>query len=245
VAPNALVSRVSEPINHLGSAFYFTPETVAAGRTMGLDGFRFYFLGRGGVLGDVEWPVVLAAFGYFRPALVEKMWTTAKARVPARDAARAYLECARDFGRERFAALDALDAFCGAAETVVDAAMVDPSGLALFAGLAAESRPPDLPARAMQLVATLRELRGSAHLLAVVATGLTTPVAHRIRRPDALEMFGWGPDDVRAPTPDDEALLAAAEEHTDRLIAPAYATLDAAGAAALVAGVDALVAAAG
>jgi len=238
-----LVARVSPAFGQLGSAYYFTPETVAAGKAVGLDGFRFYFLGRGGVLGDVEWPVVMSAFGYFKPSLVERLWTTAKERYPARDAARLHLERCHDYGRAHFGDVAGLAGFCEAAEAVKEAAMVDPAGLTLFAGWAAEPLAEDPPARAMQLVSALRELRGSAHLVAVVASGLPTPVAHRIRRPGDLEAFGWGPDDIPVPTDEDRTRLAAADALTDRLVTGAFAVLDDAGAAALVQGLEGIKAA--
>lgn len=233
------MARSFPAINRIGPAFYFTPETVAVGKEHGLDGFRFYFLGRGGVLGDVEWPIVSSAFGYFKPALVERMWTTAKERFPVADGARAYLGCLHDFGRAHFAALDGLDAFCEAATAVNDAVRVDPAGLTLWAGLAAQPLPEDLPARAMQLIATLREFRGSAHLVAVVASQLPTPVAHRIHRPDDLKAFGWGDDEIPVPTDEDRRRLAAANDLTDALVSPAFSVLDDDGAAALLAGLDA------
>jgi len=238
-----LVARASPSIGRLGSAFYFTPETVAVGKSVGLDGFRFYFLGRGGVLGDVEWPVVLSAFGYFKPALVERMWTTAKERHPARDAARLHLGSCRDHGRAHLGAVDGLAEFCDAAEAVKAAALVDPAGLTLFAGVAAEPLPADLPGRAMQLVTTLRELRGSAHLVAVVASGLPTPVAHRIRRPTELKAFGWEGDEIPEPTDEDRTRLADADVLTDQLVIPAFSVLDDAGAVALVHGLDGIQAA--
>lgn len=58
-----LLARISPLVGAAGSAFYVVLETLACGRETGLDGFRFYFLGRGGVLGDVEAPVVASAFG--------------------------------------------------------------------------------------------------------------------------------------------------------------------------------------
>jgi hypothetical protein len=240
---NDLVARACPPIHHLGPAFYFTPETVAAGKGLGLGGFRFYFLGRGGVLGDVEWPVVLSAFGYFKPSLVDKLWTTSRAVMAPRPAGRAFLACCQDFGRAHFMGVDGLGVFCEAAEAVNDAARLDPSGLTLWAGLAAEPLAPDLPARAMQLVTTLRELRGSAHLLAVVASGLTTAMAHRISRPDDVATFGWSEGEIPAPTAEDHRRMLAAEELTDALVAPAFAVLDDAGAMALLHGLDGLQAA--
>jgi hypothetical protein len=48
---------------------------------------QWYFVGRGGVLGDVEAPVVQSAFGYFAPAVVAKMWNGAREKIAPRDAA--------------------------------------------------------------------------------------------------------------------------------------------------------------
>lgn len=233
-----LIRTVSPKLNLLGAAFYFDQATLARGKELGLDGFRFYFLGRGGVLGDVEPAVVTSAFGYFHPSLVEKMWTSGKELVAPRDAGRAYAECAQAFGRARFAGIDGLDAFCAAAEAVVRA--THPAGLALFAGWAAEPLADDPPARAAQLATVLREQRGSVHLVAVLANGLTAELAHYLRRPGDYAMFGYDGDRCPEVTDDDRARLAAADELTDQLLVPPFSVLDDAAARAFVDGVDAL-----
>ena len=237
---NDLMARACPSLGHLGSAFYFTPETVGVGKGVGLDGFRFYFLGRGGVLGDVEPAVVTSTFGYFKPSLVEKMWTSARERYAARDASRLYVRCCQDHGRARLASADGLEGFCDAGEKVIAKAMEDPAGLTLFAGWAAEPLAEDLPGRAMQLVAVLRELRGSAHLVAVKASGLPTPVAHAIKRPKEVAVFGWAEGEVPEPTDDDRNALESAEALTDRLLAPAFVALDDTEAAAFLAGLEAI-----
>jgi hypothetical protein len=188
------------------------------------------------VLGDVDSSVIRSAFGYFEPGLVEKMWTSAKSTVSPRVAARAYMECGAEFGRSHFADLPGLDAFCAAAGAVNDAA--DPVGLALYSGIRSEPLADDAPARAMQLMTVLREFRGSAHLIAIRASGLDAKTAHFIRRPSDVGMFGW--DNADAPTITDVeiAQLAAADALTDRLVLPAYSVLDAAGRDALVSGLD-------
>jgi hypothetical protein len=236
VTTDDLVHTADPIIGAIGSAFYFIPPTLARGKELGLDGFRWYFLGRGGVLGDVEAPVVASAFGYFNPALVEKIWTSAREKLAPREAAREYLACAHAFGRERFAAVAGLERFCDAAEAIVAAA--DPAGRALFAGLNAEPRPDDLPARTMQLVATLRELRGSVHLLAVVASGLPVRVAHQLRRPDMVKGFGWE-GDVEV-TEAHRAAHGRADALTDELMAQHWSVLDAADAEHVVVTVQAL-----
>lgn len=240
-----LVSRVCPKIGDLGAAFYFTPETLARGKELGLDGFRFYFLGRGGVLGDVEPRVVQSAFGYFATDLVAGMWGSAQERsgMGPREVGRIYVEASRDFGRSRFAGLGGLEGFCAAAEAVV--AGTDPAGLALYAGLSAEPLPDDLPGRAMQLVTVLRELRGSVHLLAVTAAGVSPLVAHYFRRPNDFTLFGYSEDQTPGLTEADRSAMKAADADTDRVMASAFSVLGPDDAGALAAGVEAMAAAAG
>lgn len=231
-----LVDAACPAIGTLGHAFYFVPDTLKRGKELGLDGFRFYFLGRGGVLGDVEARVVASAFGYFEPSLVAHTWDSARQKVEPRRAGREYVECAHHFGRSHFSAIPALTEFCDAAEAVVCAA--DPAGLALFAGWSAEPLPDDAPARAMQLVAVLRELRGSAHLVAVRAVGLSPCAAHYLRRPKDFTIFGWKKEDMPPVSDEDRRRLADCDRLTDELVAPAYGVLDHAGRQALLHGLD-------
>lgn len=233
MTPLELVQTTSPPVNAVGSAFYFDQPTLDRGRESGLDGFRLYFLGRGGVLGDVEPDVIVAAFGYFAPAVVHAMWDSARQIMDPREAARLYLDAASDFGRRTLDGLEGLGPFNTAAETVIRA--VDRSGLALFAGVAAEPLPDDGPARAYRNMVTLRELRGSVHLLAVVASGLTPAVAHAVHRPGDVQMFGY--DETPEVTAADRARWDDAEALTDRLLVPWYAALDDDGTEAFAHGV--------
>ena len=243
MTPEELVATACPLLGSVGAAFYFDPSTLSRGKELGLDGFRFYFLGRGGVLGDVEAPVVQSAFGYFSPGVVAKMWNSGRAIVAPREAARAYAEESQRFGREHFGAVPGLDGFCAAAEAVRDAA--HPAALALFAGLAAEPLAEDAPARAMQLATVLRELRGSVHLVAVVASGVSPRVAHYFRRPDDFAAFGYGEADVPVVTEGDRSRMAAADALTDALLLPVFGVLDEEGREALVRGVQGMAAALG
>lgn len=211
-------------IGDLGAAFYFVPETLERGKQLGLDGFRYYVLGRGGVLGDVEPAVVSSAFGYFNPAVIGEIWTSAAAILPPREAGRAYMACAAEHGRRHLAAVDGLDRLCSALETVDEAA--DKAGLALYAGVSAEPRVEDIPGRTMQLLAVLREWRGSAHLLAVRAVGMEPRVAHFMRRPEFYSVFGWSEDDPPPVTDADRAALDEVDRLTDRIVRPAWSALD-------------------
>jgi hypothetical protein len=228
-----LIARTHADLNGLAANFYFHPDTIAVGKEHDLDGFRFYVLGRGGVLGNVEAAVVTSAFGWWNPELIEKMWTTAQYKMAPRDAGRLYMTCAQSYGRARLGNVTGLAQFCAAAEAVVHAA--NPAGLALFAGIAAEPLADDLPARAYQLMVVLRELRGSAHLVAVLAQGLEPRLAHAGKRPDMIKAFGWGEEPIPV-TADEQAALAAAESLTDQLVAPAFSVLSQQDAAEFITG---------
>ena len=241
MTPLDLVRQACPIINDTGWAYYFTPETQAKGAELGLKGPMFYFAGRGGVLGDCDADVVTAAFGYFNPAVIRRAWESATSIRPAREIGRAHFECCADLGRQKLGGVANLAAFVEAADAVNQAA--EPDGLALYAAFKAEPLAQDLAGRAMQLVAVLREFRGSAHLIAVRASGLTTKQAHFSKRPNDVAMFGWTPED--APVLDDDVAnkMKAAEDLTDQIVLPAYSVLDDAGARALLDGARAIKAA--
>ncbi len=236
-----LAAATGPHLNAAGAAFYFHPDTLATGKELGLDGFRFYALGRASVLGDVAPEVVQAAFGYFTVDLIAKIHGSAKQTLAPAEAAPIYHRCCADWGRAHLADVEGLDAFCRGAEAII--AAQPPAGLSLYAGWAAQPLVDDLPGRAAQLAAVLRELRGSVHLVALLASGLTDQQAHYLKRPDDYEAFGWGePHDV-----DDShrAAMDAAEDLTNRMLAPAFGAIAEDDQAAFVAAVEAIRAASG
>ena len=217
-----LIATACPIIKDTGWAFYFAPATMARGNELGLDPVQFYAMGRGGVLGDVEPAVVSSAFGYFNPSLVVGLWNAGRAIVSPRVAGTAFMECCIAHGQAKLADMNGLAEFVAAGEKVL-AATDEPAAT-------------HLPGRAMQIVTVLREYRGSAHLAAVRAVGLTSKQAHFVTRPDDAAQFGWGPDD--APVVDDavRAAMAEAEALTDRMVRSAYAALDESERDAFVAG---------
>ena len=128
-----------------------------------------------------------------------------------------------------------------AADAVNEAA--DPVGLALYAGYRGELLVDDVPGRALQIITTLRELRGSAHLIALRAVGVDPRAAQFLKRPADGRMFGWPADYMPEISDEQRAAVEAAEVLTDDLVRPAYAALDDAGAAALIRGLDDMAAA--
>jgi hypothetical protein len=168
--------------------------------------------------------VVAAAFGYFNPDVIKRAWDSSRQVIDPLAAGRAHLECSAVTGREKLSSVANLDSFIAAADKVHAAA--NPEALALYAAFKSEPLVSDAPGRAMQLVSVLREFRGSAHLVAVRAVGLSGKQAHFIKRPNDVAMFGWSAED--APQTDDDARrrLDEAEKLTDRIVAPAFAVLD-------------------
>ncbi len=123
-----------------------------------------------------------------------------------------------------------------AADAVNEAA--DPVGLALYAGYRGELLVDDVPGRAMQFIDVLRELRGSAHLLAVRASGVDARTAHFIT---AAQRLGHVRVAGRRRARDRRRAAGrprAARGTHGRPGAPAFAVLDDAGAAALLRGLD-------
>ena len=107
--PVEVMHAIARKTGDIGASFYFAPETRARAKELGIDGFRFYFLGRGGVLGNVDAAVVRSAFGYFHPRLLAHMWDTATEHLAPRDAAREFITCGHEHGRRMFSAIGGLD----------------------------------------------------------------------------------------------------------------------------------------
>lgn len=237
------ITAIAGPTGDIGSSFYFNPATVAAGKELGLNGFTFYILGRGGALGDVSPAIVSAAFGYFNPDTIAAAWNKASEIMAPSAAAQAYWdECGRR-GSEMFADIDdeVLTAYVEAADIVIDHA--DLAALPLFAGTAQLVCASDLAGRAIQKAAVLRELRGSVHLCAVLASGLSDAQAHAIKRPGDVAVFGW---EAAPMVPiDGNDRMDAAEALTNTMLERAFFALSSDKADALVAGTEAMHAALG
>jgi hypothetical protein len=188
------VQETDHRIHDVGSAFMLHPETMArAGEQGYADPFAFYFAGRGGVLGDVDASVVVAAMGWFAPDMVRTLWDEGVTVAGAREGARRYGAACAAWGRDHLTGLDSVERLASLAEQLV--AGTEPSGLPLFAGWRAEPLVDDAPGRAMQLIHVLREWRGGLHLVATTAAGLS-PLEAILTNEGAAQarFFGWQGD---------------------------------------------------
>lgn len=212
-------------VGDLGGSWMTGPEEEAATVAAGLDGWQLYFLGRHGVLGDVD-PDVVTAAAYFFPAdVVRTEWLAARQVMTPDAALQRYLGLCHEWGRRRLAGFGGADRLADLAQRVADGA--DVAGLALFAGWRAVPVPADAPARCAHLMQLLREHRGACHGLAVVACGMTPLLAILSNQggEENAEEYGWQPPFPEV-TAADRSARQRVETLTDDLVSLAYEGLD-------------------
>ncbi|MEU4569735.1 hypothetical protein [Micromonospora sp. NPDC023956] len=156
----------------LGEAYARCPVTRRRARLLGISGWAFYVVARGGALGDVGSATAAACLGFIAPDAVAEGWDAAARVVAPREVAAAGLaECCR-WGREH---LDEAPRAARLADLLHRAvAAAEAHGLPLFAAWRAMPVPDDAPgARAAVGLHLLRELYLDAYLLTVRVSGMT------------------------------------------------------------------------
>lgn len=210
---------VGRTLHDLGSHWMMHADIARRAAEAGhQDTLAFYFAGRGGVLGDADADVVVAAFGFFEPSVAKAGWDAGVAVAGARQGARAYGAACVGWGVEHLATFPGTARLIELGERVI--AAVDATALPLFAGWRAEPSASG-PGRLAQLIHLFREWRGGLHLVAIRAAGLTPLAAILTSDGEQLaRFFGW-----RGELPDWSAvkpLRDVAEETTNRLVAVTY-----------------------
>lgn len=203
-------------------------ESVAAGYQNPLAG---YVAGRGGVLGEASGATVSAVFAVFEPTGLSAMWDEGVAVRGAAGAAQLYWDQAAGFGRKYLAGADGLDRIAALGEKLI--AVAPTASSPLFAGWRAMPPADDAPARALQVMFVLRELRAGLHFNALSLSGVTPIEAHMLNKgPRYAAMFGW--PEPFADGADKKDRYLEVEEATNRRMAELVgAALDAAEAAEL------------
>ena len=206
----ATAQHIANPIRDVGGKWMLHADTLGPCKDFGYkNGFVYYVVGRGGVLGDVDADVIAAAFGFFEPQLVRLMWEGGVNVEGARQAGHRYGAACASFGRARVTGFTNAARYCELAEKLI--AGISLTGLSLFAGWKAEPLPDDSQGRAYFLTHVLREWRGSAHIVGVAASGLSPLEAVLTSGGGSVnaKMFGWGEDHP------DVTALAGAREHAE------------------------------
>lgn len=240
MTPEECVRGIAGPVGKVGGAFMFDAEVFARGAELGLDPWPWYHCGRGGVLGNPHPSVVVAAFGFFPPALQTKAWNKGVAVMSPDKVAQHYAESCAEFGRRRFVGVEGTDSMAALLESALSEA--DVAGLPLFAGWRQKlyDGPTDGPGRLALALMAARELRGGSHLLAVRSAGVPPLNAVMSGRNGAAaaEFFGWP-----QPWPDPalyQDQMVAVEEVTNAMLVPAFEVLSADERAELTGGLRAL-----
>ncbi|MGP3928622.1 SCO6745 family protein [Nonomuraea sp. KM88] len=230
--PRTTATQVRAPIGQFGGGFTISREAKAVCDEYALGPRELYFRGRCGVLGECDADVVSAVVVFFPPEHVEESWNGGR-KVAAEQAVELYAEVCRAWGRRKLGGHDGCARIAELLQRVVEEA--SPVGAPLFAGWRAVPLPDDPPARAVQLMHVVRELRGGLHANAVIAAGLdpleatlaashdSTPLG-RTTGEQIARFFTW-PEPYPQPGPDVVERRAAVEETTDDLMARAFSVL--------------------
>lgn len=179
------------PIQQAVTVFMLHPETfaesVAAGYQNPLAG---YVAGRGGVLGAASGVTVGSVFVIFEPDFLGGLWEEGVAVRGAAGAASLYWEQAAGFARKYLAGAEGLDRIAALGEKII--AATPGAGMPLYAGWRTVRLADDAPARALQVMFVLRELRAEVHFNVLCNSGITPVEAHMLNKGhEYTTMFGW------------------------------------------------------
>jgi hypothetical protein len=92
LTPAELVRRAHPLVSDLGGRYYFAPVSLHRAAALGLSPSQWYFLGRGGALGDVDAAVAPARLAT-APLVVRRYWDSGRSVVPPQ-ARAAYMSAA-------------------------------------------------------------------------------------------------------------------------------------------------------
>jgi hypothetical protein len=210
------------PIEQSVAVFMLHPETFAESVAAGYNNpFAGYVVGRGGVLGEATGVTVSSVFVVFEPSFLRALWEEGLAVRGAAAAAELYWNQAAGFARKYLTGAKDLDRIATLGEKII--AATPDAGLPLYAGWRTMPLAEDAPARALQVMFILRELRAGIHFNALTNSGITPVEAHMLGRGrEYTTMFGW-PEPFADGT-DKKDRYAEVEQATNRRMAEIFAS---------------------
>jgi hypothetical protein len=220
-----LAELTADPVQVLGMSFYFDPLTGVRAKENGLNIYEYYGVGRGGTLGNVDTAVIVEAFTFFHPRIIERLWALPQARVDPVAVAADYVHAAYEFADRTFGAIDAevLSGFATAAHKV--AAAVESGRHQLVDGYKQYEVPSNSVHAAYLGCILMRELRGCVHIEAVNEAGLSAVEACYLQDPMIFSLHGYVEDETPKVTPETAAKKVRAEELTSALMAECFDVL--------------------
>jgi len=160
--------RLRNLVEPIAAGVYFAPEAQQRYEEQGLNYFEGYFCSRGACLGKAPWSVICAAFGAFKPAVVEQAVTGGWSKTdpePLLDArlAGATEQLTRLLGEPGPEVKEATEILFSLTDGV------DPSGRMLYSGLSVLPVPDTPMGRLWRAADLVREHRGDGHIAAWVS----------------------------------------------------------------------------
>lgn len=227
------IERVFKPIQQFTRGWMLNPDTERYGReVLGLDRPRqFWVVGRAGVMGECTADVAAGELAFHSREHVADAWDNLPDGLDHFAVAEHYAGRVAEWGERVISAFDPerMERLDRLGRRVIEAAPACLGGI--FTGWRAMPRPDSVGARVAMTTHILREMRGAAHINAIVAVGIT-PVEAILAStnapprtgPEWAERMGFtgpfrDPDEVRAQRLE-------AEEITARILEPYFAVLD-------------------
>ncbi|MFV0257955.1 MAG: helix-turn-helix domain-containing protein [Acidimicrobiales bacterium] len=228
-----VIDRLVKPTQQFTRGWMLVESTAKHGEALGFASGRHYWVvGRAGVLGECTAETAIAALGFHGPDLIRTAWADVPDGMTHYDTSLSYAQRAIEWGERELTVFDPdrLERLDGYTRRIIDAA---PTSLgAIFAGWRALPTPDSVGGRVGLTTQVFREMRGAAHLIAVISVGLTpldailaSTNAPPRTGPGYAEQMGFtgpfrDPEEVRARRLD-------AERITSRILEPFYDVLDA------------------
>jgi hypothetical protein len=215
------IERVFEPVQQFTRGWMLARSTDEYGVGLGFaSGSQFWVVGRAGVLGSCPPEVAAAAIAFEPLEVVRKAWAEVPEGLTHYDVALRYRDRITAWGDRAFESSDrdTLGIIDVLGRRIIDTA---PAALGtLFAGWRQLPVPDSLPGRVALTIHLIREMRGAAHIAAILACGLT-PLDAILAAPHAPPRTGPGyaermghkgpfrdPDEVREQRIEAEGLTA-------------------------------------
>ncbi len=188
---NDAAQQAGAAVGEAVGVFMLHPETFAGSIAKGYTNpFAGYVAGRGGVLGEATGTTVASVFAIFEPNFIKAMWDEGVAVRGAAGAAAVYWDQIADFGRKYLAGAQGTERIAELGEKII--AATPTVGLPMFAGWREMPLADDSPARALQVMHVMRELRGDVHFNVLANSGITPVEAHMLHGDENYtRMFGW------------------------------------------------------
>ena len=227
------IERVFKPIQQFTRGWMMSPDTDTYGReVLGLDRPRqFWVVGRAGVMGDCTAEVAAAALAFHALDHVADAWDNLPDGLDHLTVSHHYAGRVAEWGDRVISTFDPdrMDRLDRLGRRIIDAA---PASIgAIFTGWRSLPPPTTVGARVAMTTQILREMRGAAHVTAVIASGLS-PVDAILASTNAPPRTGpeWAERmGFTGPFRDPEEIRAArleAEVLTARILEPSFAALD-------------------